>query len=222
MIAETPTQVVIFSDRPGKTVLVLKSDSNNSLSRLYLVVYVTGFIELRKSAQSLRAAAVNGTFPEREKLAALALAQADLLLDQLGERVGVFVAFTPLAILIRDFARADEYTGLLISLAVKNSMPHWEQYGYVYKARIDIAKGNVADAITQFDKFAVHLKNNPTHLATSEKTVALLNDLILKNHSDVVENFVTNCLEERLNPAKSKKLENWLKTLRENIGATLD
>lgn len=186
---------------------------------------MTEFIELRKSAQSLRAAAASAAFPEREKYAALALAQADQLLkfdDQLGEKVGVLVEFTPLAILIRDFTKAEGYTDLLISLAVKNSMPHWEQYGYVYKARIEIAKGNVEDAITQFGKFAVHLKNNPTHLATSDKTVSLLNDLILANHSDIVENFVTNCLEERKNLAKLKKLENWLKTLRENIGATLD
>ncbi len=186
---------------------------------------MTDLIELRKSAQSLRAAALSGTIPELEKFAASALAQADLLLkldDQLGEKVGVLIEFTPLAILIRDFARANRYTGLLTSLAVKHSMPHWEQYGYVYKARIHIAEGSVADAIRQFDKFAVHLKNNPTHLATSDKTVALLNDLILSNHSNVVERFVNDCLEQRQNHAKPKKLEKWLKILKANIGATLD
>jgi hypothetical protein len=147
----------------------------------------------RRLAQHYRFKAIRGPQAMRSSNARLAFKYANLALeleDALGEKVGILTEFTWVAIRERRPELARKWATKLVHVGRTYPMPHWEQYGYIYFAAINLAADKNSLCIRNLNKFMLSIESDPSHVIDNPALLSTLVELVRRGERDAVLRFV--------------------------------
>lgn len=176
---------------------------------------------------SMRAAnkAVNGNQDERERYAQIAIDEAlkyFQLDDMRGERIGMHIRLTPVAIEFGYLKQARLWTEWLIELCSNCEYQLWAQQAYLFLAQIEVIEGNSKKSIGMLRKALSSLKSDqPSHVASGHHMLAVL-DKLLKNGERKIVIEALKVSTKKGEEEKRAMLQEWLSLIEAGETPTLE
>lgn len=192
--------------QPATTALVKRSKQADT-------TYGPPFLHL---AQGYRYKALQGVEKHRKRFAKLALDEIDGALvrkNALGERLGMLIAFTPLAIKFGYYIRARKYANRLRRYKEEAL---WQQYAETYLLRLDVIETKLASAKNRIARLEQLYTDHSSHVTRNPESLLILAELGEKGQIQLALQFLEALKRGTTDSAELSRLNKWLKQMRRN------
>ncbi|MFA6556288.1 MAG: hypothetical protein WCT03_07660 [Candidatus Obscuribacterales bacterium] len=160
-------------------------------------------------AQGYRYKALQGVDKHRKRFAKLALDEIDGALvrkNALGERLGMLIAFTPLAIKFGYYIRARKYANRLRRYKEEAL---WQQYAETYLLRLDVIEAKYKSAEKRIARLRQLYSEHPSHVASNTQALLTLADLCQHDQCNLAQLLLDAIKRGTGDKAQLKMLKRW-------------
>lgn len=167
-------------------------------------------------AQGYRFRALEGVDKHRKRFAKLALDEVDCALSRKnarGERIGMLVLFTPLAIKFEHYVRARKYAR---GLHRYKEEALWQQYAETYLLRLDVIEAKFASAKKRIARLEQLYTDHSSHVTRNPESLLILAELGEKGQIQLALQFLEALKRGTTDRAELSRLDKWLKQMRRN------
>lgn len=167
-------------------------------------------------AQEYRLRALEGVDKHRKRFAKLALDEVDCALSRKnarGERIGMLILFTPLAIKFEHYIRARKYANRLRRYKEEAL---WQQYAETYLLRLDVIEAKFASAKKRIARLEQLYTDHSSHVTRNPESLLILADLCEKGQIQLALQFLEALKRGTTDSAELSRLNTWLKQMRRN------
>lgn len=167
-------------------------------------------------AQEYRLRALEGVDKHRKSFAKLALDEVDCALSRKnarGERIGILILFTPLAIKFGYYIRARKYANMLRRYKEEAL---WQQYAETYLLRLDVIEAKLASAEKRIARLEQLYKDHSSHVTRDPESLLILAELGEKGQIQLALQFLEALKRGTTDRAELSRINKWLKKMRRN------
>lgn len=167
-------------------------------------------------AQGYRYEALKGVDKHRKRFAKLALDECDSALarrNARGERLGMLIEFTPIAIKFGHNGRARQYANMLRRY---KDEALWQQYAETYLLRLDVIEGKLASAKKRIARLEQLYTDHSSHVTRNPESLLILADLGEKGQIQIALQFLEALKRGTANSTELSRLNKWIKQMKRN------